>query len=768
VPQPGDDVVFPASAAQQTNINDLLAGTAFNSVRLDGQRYVITGNAITLAAGITANAQGESSNPEVGLDITLTAPQTFSAADGSGLRLSGGIDLNGQTLTVSPHTVGDARFFHAIEFAGTLRGAGGLVVNGEGQVSMGTRAHTYTGLTDIRSGGVTIWHTAGLGAAGVGNETIVGRDAALFVGMLVTTDRNIPESITFAGHPAGTPSLQGGGQGGGVNFTGNVTLAGPNYFVLNNVVFNGVVGETGGPQELTLYAGSQGSAFKGRIDFTPGSVIAYTGGTKILHGQVRFDGTGTGAVSVTDGVIGGNGTIGPVTIGSGSGISPALNVFFVFFPNNELPIGTDPLSTLTIRGDLTFPDNGSQGLAIQNFLPDGRSDRVSVQGAVRLAGPLSVPQSGSGDAIPAGTRFRIVDNDGTDPVVGTFSFRAEGEIVGAVGGRYLRITYHGGDGNDVELVADAVVSPGRLAVGAGPGGLPLVNYYDGGGTRIRSFLAYDAGFRGGVRVVTTDMNRDGVADIITAPGPGGGPHVKLFDGVTGQVLSEFMAYDAAFRGGVFLAAGEIFGPTDGIPDIVTGAGPGGGPHVKAFEGSNLSAGNVVVEASFFAYDARFTGGVTVAAIDTEGPNFAAYIVTGPASNFAPLVRVFHVTGPRLVSEFFAYDSRFTGGVYVATGDVDRNGRKDIITGTGPGGGPHVRAFGTLSGAVLGEFFAYAPAFFGGVVVDALDVDGDGRAEIVTGPGPGGGPHIRVFDLTGVVRREWFAFDPSFTGGVFIG
>ena len=70
-----------------------------------------------------------------------------------------------------------------------------------------------------------------------------------------------------------------------------------------------------------------------------------------------------------------------------------------------------------------------------------------------------------------------------------------------------------------------------------PGGLPLVNYYDGGGTLLRSFLAYDAGFRGGVRVVTTDMNRDGVADIITAPGPGGGPHVKLFDGVTGQVLS---------------------------------------------------------------------------------------------------------------------------------------------------------------------------------------------------------------------------------------
>src|SRR5439155_2763853 len=111
----------------------------------------------------------------------------------------------------------------------------------------------------------------------------------------------------------------------------------------------------------------------------------------------------------------------------------------------------------------------------------GRSDRVSVHGAVRIAGLLRIPSSGNNAAVTAGTRFRIIDNDGTDAIVGTFLGTPEGMIVGSAGGRYLRITYHGGDGNDVELLADGVDTPGRFAVGAGAGGLPIVNYYDGGG-----------------------------------------------------------------------------------------------------------------------------------------------------------------------------------------------------------------------------------------------------------------------------------------------
>jgi hypothetical protein len=56
-----------------------------------------------------------------------------------------------------------------------------------------------------------------------------------------------------------------------------------------------------------------------------------------------------------------------------------------------------------------------------------------------------------------------------------------------------------------------------------------------------------------VRVAVGDVNGDGRADIITAPGPGGGPDVRVFDGTSAALLSESLPYDAAFSGGVFVA-----------------------------------------------------------------------------------------------------------------------------------------------------------------------------------------------------------------------
>jgi hypothetical protein len=284
-------------------------------------------------------------------------------------------------------------------------------------------------------------------------------------------------------------------------------------------------------------------------------------------------------------------------------------------------------------------------------------------------------------------------------------------------------------------------------------------------TPIAEFFPYDPGFRGGVFVAAGDVNGDGKADIVTGVGVGGGPHVRVLDGASlGQSpLFELFPYDPGFRGGVFVAAGDVNG--DGKADIVTGVGVGGGPHVRVLDGRNPL--NVLHE--LFPYDPALRSGVRVAAGDVNGDG-KADIVTGVGAGGGPLVRVFDGTNPSSVlHEFFAYDPGFLGGVHVAAGDVNGDGKADIITGVGDGGGPHVKVFDGATGVLILEIFPYDPGFRGGVFVAAGDVDGDGKADIVTGVGVGGGPHVRVFSgLTGAVLTEFFPYDPGFRGGVLVG
>jgi uncharacterized protein YkwD len=199
-----------------------------------------------------------------------------------------------------------------------------------------------------------------------------------------------------------------------------------------------------------------------------------------------------------------------------------------------------------------------------------------------------------------------------------------------------------------------------LLSGADAGGPPVVHGFDAqNGAERFSFSAYDAAFTGGVRVAAGDVTGDGRADVITAAGPGAGPHVKVFDGRTMQVAWSFFAYAPAFTGGVYVAAGDLNG--DGKSDVLTGAA--GAPHVKAFDGATHGE-----MASFFAYDPAFDGGVRVACADLDGDG-RADIITGAGPGAGPHVRAWSgatVGGAmRAIESFFADDAEDRGGLYVA-------------------------------------------------------------------------------------------------------
>lgn len=337
---------------------------------------------------------------------------------------------------------------------------------------------------------------------------------------------------------------------------------------------------------------------------------------------------------------------------------------------------------------------------------------------------------------------------------------------------HIQVQDLGGSIVELDNTVNVTLPIDYFAVGADSGGKPEVKVYNAATGALKfDFMAYDATFTGGVRVATGDVTGDGIDDIITGAGPGGGPHVKVFDGATGAEIDSFFAYSASFTGGVYVAAGDV--NDDGKSDILTGAGAGGGPHVKVFDGTNLGE-----LASFFAYAPGFTGGVRVASGDVNADGHAD-IITGAGPGGGPHVEVFTqnvpipgfkgIGGVTLLQSFYAFDPHFTGGVFVAAGDVNGDGHADIITGAGAGGAPHVIVYSGVDHTMLQSFNAYDSTFTGSVRVAAADLDGDGKADILTGAGPGGGPHVRAFRGTDLKQLDsFYAFDPSFMGGVYVG
>jgi len=315
---------------------------------------------------------------------------------------------------------------------------------------------------------------------------------------------------------------------------------------------------------------------------------------------------------------------------------------------------------------------------------------------------------------------------------------------------------------DLDTFPNAVAAGSQIVVGADAGGGPRVTIYDALTGRItRDFFGYESTFTGGVRTALGDVNGDFIEDIIVAAGPGGGPRVRIFDGVTGSIIRDFFVFEPTFTGGVFVAVGDING--DGIGDIIIGAGVGGGPRVVILDGET----NEEID-NFFAFESTLRNGVTVAAGDVNDDGLTDIIV-GAGAGGAPRVTVFDGATLEVLSDFFAFDSSLRTGVWVAAGDIEGGGIAEVFAGVGAGGGSGVRSFEGVTGKNRLNFSAFTPTATGGARIALADTNDDGLADIVVGSGLGDMMMIRSFDgSTGSAGRDYTSSDTNFRGGVFVG
>ena len=763
---------------------------ASDTVGAGGQGGASRGGGVFLGSGDlqASNATG------TGTSYTITIANNKAQAG------SGGLAANSKGTGLAGSAGGDAQ--------------GGGIYLGQARMLFSSGKSYIRGNT--ANGGIGGQGGQGGTAGGVGGTGGAARGGGLFGGDSVLSTLTLGQmSIQTNGAQGGTGGkggdspLQGGLGGAGGESQGGAIILAPFEATLNTVdtVFNGnyAIGGTGGN------GGDQGA--QGGTGGPGGSVL---GGTIYCNGTVAITG---GSMVGNEGLGGnggnaGNGTTATGAAGSGGNVRGGVlaggvlaNAWQPSQGDGDIKITNTVISTNTAKGGLgglvasqrdVAKTGSSQGIlqVIQNsaggyhgglVLQDVTMDKNLSQGSTVTAGAIN---NGAGSLVMDGCT--ITNNQAITTVGGQAS------AAGVLFSSYL--APQGNYPTPVVTITDSSIrnntnsSPGSGGTSKGAG-LVVVN---GGNVTLAKPLQvnitnasltsnHDLSDKGGglyvdypqatVNLTNTNVSNNNNSDkypknVYMGPtstlevnpysyvgsGPGVQSKIGIYDAKGKQVKT--IEVFPGFFGGLNLS--YAIDPSTGNTVVAAGAGPGGGSTIALVDMVTLSVVDTLVPFP------GFNGAVFSAVGDVNGDSVLD-VVVGAGQGGAPSVAVYDGKSKKYTKNFYAYDPGFLGGVRVALADVTGDERLDVITGSGYGATPTVSEFdGSNDFKYLRGFFAYAPGFISGIFVSACDVTGDGIADIVTGAGTGGAPNVVLFNPDGTNPRSFYAFDPSFRGGVDVG
>ncbi len=211
--------------------------------------------------------------------------------------------------------------------------------------------------------------------------------------------------------------------------SGGLTIDGAGTFGIGLISGTGAITKNGGGAGAIIAA----SGFSGAINLNNGIFIV---DASIPGSVVTINSPGTTGGTLGFSGFGGTGTVGTVNIVQGAVSAGTL---------------TSPTGILN-TGTLNFTADGNYACKIGGPAPGANGhDQLNVTGTVNLNGARLAPIPWGTYRPAIGDAFTIIKNDGADAVSGTFLNAPEGAVFGGTLNTAFRITYQGGDGNDVVI-----------------------------------------------------------------------------------------------------------------------------------------------------------------------------------------------------------------------------------------------------------------------------------------------------------------------------
>jgi autotransporter-associated beta strand protein len=367
-----------------------------------------------------------------------------SAGDGTFYNNGSAVDgsAGGVTIFSKYATAGNGTFFSG---GGTVSGAGGSTTWFNDHSDAGNAVITCNGGTVSGAGGGIISFAEN---ASLSNATLIvnggvngGEGGAIWFDLYHATNGNRVRVELFGNgimrvDQAGLAGVDIGSlEGDGIVFLGSRELTvGRNHL---STTFSGLIEGDGYGRAAALSKIGQGTLTLSGANTYTGTTTVFAGG--LIVGNTTGSATGTSALQVEGGTLGGNGSIdGAVSIGTGSGTGAFL----------EPSAGTSKPTTLTIQKALTFKADATYSHKLNSR--QAKADMVIAKVVTIESGAaFSMSVVGRG-ILNAGTVFTVISNTSRNPIAGTFANLADGSTFTA-GRNNFQVSYEGGTGNDLTL-----------------------------------------------------------------------------------------------------------------------------------------------------------------------------------------------------------------------------------------------------------------------------------------------------------------------------